>query len=157
MKSDAILERLLKLHPKAIDLVLDRVLALLDDLGGPQDKLPPVVHIAGTNGKGSTLAFLRAILEAAGYSVHAYTSPHLVNFNERIRLTGKLIDEAALAEVLDHCERVNDGRPLPISKSRRQRHFMPSQTCRRTSCFLSAGSVGSSTPQQLLIARSLQQ
>lgn len=112
MKSDAILERLLKLHPKAIDLVLDRVLALLDDLGGPQDKLPPVVHIAGTNGKGSTLAFLRAILEAAGYSVHAYTSPHLVNFNERIRLAGKLIDETALADVLDQCERVNDGRPI---------------------------------------------
>lgn len=112
MKSDAILERLLKLHPKAIDLVLDRVLALLDDLGRPHDKLPPVVHIAGTNGKGSTLAFLRAILEAAGYSVHAYTSPHLVNFNERIRLAGTLIDETALADVLDHCERVNDGRPI---------------------------------------------
>ena len=112
MKSDAILERLLKLHPKAIDLVLDRVLALLDDLGGPHDKLPPVVHIAGTNGKGSTLAFLRAILEAAGYSVHAYTSPHLVNFNERIRLASKLIDETALADILDHCEQVNDGRPI---------------------------------------------
>jgi dihydrofolate synthase / folylpolyglutamate synthase len=112
VKSDAILERLLKLHPKTIDLVLDRVLVLLDDLGRPHDKLPPVVHIAGTNGKGSTLAFLRAILEAAGYSVHAYTSPHLVNFNERIRLASKLIDEKALADILDHCEQVNDGRPI---------------------------------------------
>jgi dihydrofolate synthase/folylpolyglutamate synthase len=112
VKSDAILTRLLDLHPKAIDLVLDRVLALLDDLGRPQDNLPPVVHIAGTNGKGSTLAFLRAILEAAGYAVHAYTSPHLVHFNERIRLAGRLIDEAALTAVLDHCEQVNDGRPI---------------------------------------------
>ena len=112
MKSDAILERLLNLHPKAIDLVLDRVLALLDDLGRPHEKLPPVVHIAGTNGKGSTLAFLRAILEAADYSVHAYTSPHLVNFNERIRLAGKLIDETTLVDILYHCEQVNDGRPI---------------------------------------------
>ncbi len=112
MKSDAILARLLTLHPKVIDLALDRILVLLDALGRPQDKLPPVVHVAGTNGKGSTIAFLRAILEAAGYSVHVYTSPHLIHFNERIRLAGELIDEASLVEVLDHCERVNDGQSI---------------------------------------------
>ncbi len=112
MKSDAILARLLTLHPKVIDLALDRVLALLDALGRPQNQLPPVVHIAGTNGKGSTIAFLRAILEAADLAVHVYTSPHLVHFNERIRIAGKLIDEEALAEILDHCERVNDGQPI---------------------------------------------
>ena len=112
VKSDAILARLLTLHPKVIDLALDRVLALLDALGRPQDELPPVVHIAGTNGKGSTIAFLRAILEAAGYAVHVYTSPHLIHFNERIRLAGKLIDEEALTNVLDNCERVNDGLPI---------------------------------------------
>ena len=157
MKSDAILERLLKLHPKAIDLVLDRVLALLDDLGGPQDKLPPVVHIAGTNGKGSTLTFLRAILEAAGYSVHAYTSPHLVNFNERIRLAGKLIDETALADVLDQCERVNDGRPITYFEITTAAAFYAFANAPADILLLECGSVGSSTPQQLLIARSLQQ
>ncbi|MEC7538705.1 MAG: bifunctional folylpolyglutamate synthase/dihydrofolate synthase, partial [Pseudomonadota bacterium] len=74
-KSDAILERLLRLHPKKIDLSLDRVLHLLDRLGGPHEKLPPVVHVAGTNGKGSSIAFMRAMLEAAGYRAHVYTSP----------------------------------------------------------------------------------
>src|SRR5436190_14897898 len=81
-------------------LSLDRIGALLDRLGRPQDRLPPVFHVAGTNGKGSTCAFLRAGLEAAGYSVHAFTSPHLVRFNERIRIAGKLIDDAPLAALL---------------------------------------------------------
>ena len=84
--SDAILERLLQLHPKKIDLVLDRILRLLADLGHPQRKLPPVIHVAGTNGKGSVCAFSRAMLEAQGLTVHVYTSPHLVRFHERIRL-----------------------------------------------------------------------
>jgi len=106
-KSDAILERLLRLHPKKIDLSLGRVLGLLERLGNPHEKLPPVVHVAGTNGKGSTIAFLRAMLEAAGYRTHVYTSPHLVRFNERIRLAGSLIEEDALSDLLEVCESAN--------------------------------------------------
>ncbi|GGF41812.1 bifunctional folylpolyglutamate synthase/dihydrofolate synthase [Aliidongia dinghuensis] len=109
---DAVLARLSGLYPKAIDLSLDRVKHLLARLGDPQDQLPPVVHIAGTNGKGSTVATLRAILEAAGYRVHAYTSPHLVRFNERIRLAGRLIEDEALVALLDEIERTNDGTPI---------------------------------------------
>ena len=109
MVSDEILARLLTLHPKLIDLSLDRVQRLLAALGNPQAKLPPVIHVAGTNGKGSTVAFLRSCLEAAGKRVHVYTSPHLVRFAERIRLAGKLIDEAALVAVLEECERANQG------------------------------------------------
>ncbi len=111
-RSDVILERMMALHPKVIDLTLDRVWRLLDRLGNPQDQLPPVIHIAGTNGKGSTLAMLRAGLEAAGKRVHAYTSPHLVRFHERIRLAGALISEEALADLLDECEAANSGEPI---------------------------------------------
>ena len=111
-KSDAILTRLMDLHPKVIDLSLDRIHNLLDLLGNPETKLPPVVHVAGTNGKGSTIATLRAIAEAAGLRVHVYTSPHLVRFNERIRIAGKIIDDDDLAETLEECERVNDGQPI---------------------------------------------
>lgn len=110
--SDAILARLMTLHPKVIDLSLDRIERLLDDLGRPQDRLPPVVHIAGTNGKGSVAAFMRAALESAGYKVHAYTSPHLVRFHERIRLAGELIAEPALSACLERCEEVNGGAPI---------------------------------------------
>ena len=88
------------------------MLRLLDALGNPHDHLPPVVHVAGTNGKGSTLAFLRAFLEQAGYRVHVYTSPHLVDFNERIRVAGSLIDEPALAALLEEVESVNAGAPI---------------------------------------------
>src|ERR1700748_1288839 len=109
---DAALERLRGLHPKKIDLSLDRILALLDALGRPQDRLPPVIHVAGTNGKGSTAAFLRAIAEAAGLKVHVLTSPHLVRFVERVRLAGTLITDAALAEVLDRVEAANPGQPI---------------------------------------------
>ena len=112
MTSDVILERLTKLHPKLIDLSLERVETLLGDLGRPHDNLPPVVHVAGTNGKGSVIAFLRAILEAAGYRVHAFTSPHLVRFNERIRVAGTEIGDEALSVLLEECERVNAGRPI---------------------------------------------
>jgi dihydrofolate synthase/folylpolyglutamate synthase len=105
--SDLVLERLNKLHPKIIDLSLDRTWRLLQRLGHPERRLPPVVHVAGTNGKGSVIAYLRAMLEAAGYRVHAYISPHLVRFHERIRLAGKLIDEQALLDVLKECEAVN--------------------------------------------------
>ena len=116
--SDAILDRLAALHPKKIDLSLGRVEDLLERLGRPQDRLPPVIHVAGTNGKGSTVAFMRAILEAAGRRVHVYTSPHLVRFHERIRLGapggGRLVDEARLAATLESCERVNDGAPITL-------------------------------------------
>lgn len=95
------LDRLAKLSPAGDRLGLDRITRLLDRLGRPQDKLPPVIHVAGTNGKGSTCAFLRAMIEAAGLKAHVFTSPHLVRFNERIRIAGKLIDDAALAALLD--------------------------------------------------------
>ncbi|MBT6191035.1 MAG: bifunctional folylpolyglutamate synthase/dihydrofolate synthase [Tateyamaria sp.] len=101
--SDAILARMMALHPKVIDLTLDRVWRLLDALGNPQNDVPPVIHIAGTNGKGSTQAMVRAGLEAAGHKVHAYTSPHLARFHERIRLAGTLISEADLTALLDEC------------------------------------------------------
>ena len=111
-KSDVILDRMMALHPKVIDLTLDRMWRLLDALGNPQNDLPPVIHIAGTNGKGSTQAMIRAGLEAAGKTVHAYTSPHLVRFHERIRLAGDLIDEDYLTEVLDECYAKNGGETI---------------------------------------------
>lgn len=107
--SDVILSRMMALHPKVIDLTLDRVWRLLDALGNPQNDLPPVIHIAGTNGKGSTQAMIRAGLEAAGHSVHAYTSPHLARFHERIRLAGELISEPDLTAYLDECYAANGG------------------------------------------------
>src|SRR5882724_13369506 len=110
--TDIVLERLSKLHPKLIDLSLDRVCRLLDALGNPERRLPPVVHVAGTNGKGSVIAFLRAMLEAAGYRVHVYISPHLVRFHERIRLAGKLIEEPALLALLKECEGANGAEPI---------------------------------------------
>jgi dihydrofolate synthase/folylpolyglutamate synthase len=124
--SDVILERLLRLHPKIIDLELDRVTRLLDRLGNPERRVAPVVHVAGTNGKGSVLATLRAILEAAGYKVHVYTSPHLVRFHERIRLAGTLIGENALAAALEECEAVNGGAPIT---------FFEITTCAAFLCF----------------------
>ncbi|PWC83199.1 folylpolyglutamate synthase [Azospirillum sp. TSH100] len=111
-RSDPVLDRLKGLHPKIIDLSLDRVHRLLAALDHPERKLPPVVHVAGTNGKGSTVAFLRAMLEAAGYRVHVYTSPHLVRFHERIRLAGRLIDDGHLAALLEECEVANAGNPI---------------------------------------------
>jgi len=113
---DAILSRLLTLHPKKIDLSLGRIEWLLGELGRPDLRLPPTIHVAGTNGKGSTLAFLRAMLEAAGKRVHVYTSPHLLRFNERIRLAadggGKLVDDDRLTATLETCERANGARPI---------------------------------------------
>jgi len=110
--SDRVLERLGRLHPKLIDLSLGRVERLLAALGNPQDGLPPVVHVAGTKGKGSTVATMRACLEAAGYHVHAYISPHLVRFHERIRIAGRLIDEDQLIALLAECERANRDAPI---------------------------------------------
>ncbi len=114
--SDALLARLLELHPKRIDLSLDRIERLLAALGAPQKRLPPVIHVAGTNGKGSTVAFMRAILEAAGLGVHVYSSPHLVAFRERIRLAtprgGRLVEEKILGETLAEIEQANAGAPI---------------------------------------------
>jgi dihydrofolate synthase/folylpolyglutamate synthase len=110
--SDVILQRMMALHPKIIDLTLDRVWRLLEKVGNPQDRLPPVIHVAGTNGKGSTQAMIRAGLEAEGKKVHAYTSPHLARFHERIRVAGELISEAALTEVLDRAYMANGSDPI---------------------------------------------
>ena len=109
---DVVLERLTRLHPKAIDLSLGRIEDLLARLGHPERRLPPVVHVAGTNGKGSVIAFLRAFLEAAGKRVHVYTSPHLVRFNERIRLGGQLIGDGELLRLLEECEAANGETPI---------------------------------------------
>ena len=110
--SDVILDRMMSLHPKVIDLTLDRVWRLLAAVGHPERRLPPVVHVAGTNGKGSTLAMIRAGIEGAGLTAHAYTSPHLARFHERIRLAGALISEGHLTEVLDRCYDANGGESI---------------------------------------------
>ena len=109
--SDLILARLQQLHPKLIDLSLGRMERLLKKLGNPETRLPPVIHIAGTNGKGSTLAYFDAMLSAGGRRVDSYISPHLVHFNERIRLGGQAIDEAHLSALLGECEAANEGAP----------------------------------------------
>ena len=118
VSSDALIARFLALHPKAIDLSLGRVQRLLEALGAPHRRLPPIIHVAGTNGKGSTVAFMRAILEAAGLSVHVYTSPHLVRFHERIRLGkpggGRFVDEDRLVDALARCEAANSGAPITV-------------------------------------------
>lgn len=112
-RTDATLKRLLSLHPnKLIDLSLGRIQHLLGLLGHPERRLPPTIHVAGTNGKGSTIAHCRAFLEAAGHKVHVYTSPHLVHFRERIRLAGALVTNQRLNDALEHCEKVNAGRPI---------------------------------------------
>jgi dihydrofolate synthase / folylpolyglutamate synthase len=115
---DSILARLLALHPKRIDLTLARVQRVLDRLGHPERRVPPVIHVAGTNGKGSTIAFLRAMLEAAGKGVHVYTSPNLMRINERFRLGapggGVLVSDEELADALAECERANGDAPITI-------------------------------------------
>jgi dihydrofolate synthase / folylpolyglutamate synthase len=110
--SDIILERMMRLHPKVIDLTLDRAQRLLAVLDHPELRMPPVVHVAGTNGKGSTVAMIRAGLEAGGDVTHVYTSPHLARFHERIRVAGELISEPHLIEVLDRCYRANGTVPI---------------------------------------------
>jgi dihydrofolate synthase/folylpolyglutamate synthase len=115
---DILLARLMSLHPRRIDLTLDRMWRVLDALGHPQRQIAPVIHVAGTNGKGSTVAFLRAILEAAGLAVHAYTSPHLVRINERFRIGraggGALVGDEELAEALSVCESANGDAPITV-------------------------------------------
>lgn len=116
--SDALIARFLALHPKTIDLSLGRIQRLLAQLGHPERRLPPVIHVAGTNGKGSTIAFMRAILESAGLAVHVYTSPHLVRFHERIRLGrlngGQYVTEERLVEAFRRCEAVNAGEQITV-------------------------------------------
>jgi dihydrofolate synthase/folylpolyglutamate synthase len=115
---DSILERLLALHPRRIDLSLERMRRVLERLGNPENRVPAVIHVAGTNGKGSTIAFLRAMLEAAGRSVHVYTSPNLVRVNERFRLGspggGMLVSDGELADALAECERANGDSPITL-------------------------------------------
>ena len=111
-RTEPIIARLHALYPRLIDLSLDRLHRLLAQLGNPERRLPPILHVAGTNGKGSTCAFLRAIGEAAGMRVHVYTSPHLVRFVERIRIAGKLVSDDALADTLTEVERINAGAPI---------------------------------------------
>ena len=112
------------LHPKRIDLSLDRMHRLLQRLGHPERKLPPVIHVAGTNGKGSTVAYLRAILEAAGLRVHAYTSPWLVRINECFRLAGRLVSDDELQAALEQCERLNAGEPLTFFEAKTAAGFL---------------------------------
>ena len=115
---EPIIARLLTLHPKRIDLSLDRMWRMLDRLGHPERSLPPVIHVAGTNGKGSTVAFMRAILEAAGRSVHVYTSPHLVRFNERFRLARPAAASSSPMRrsrpCWSECERANGDEPITV-------------------------------------------
>jgi dihydrofolate synthase/folylpolyglutamate synthase len=140
--SDKVLARLLSLHPKLIDLQLDRVERLLERLGDPQKKLPPVVHVAGTNGKGSVVAYLRAALEASGRRCHVYTSPHLVRFHERIRLAGRLIGEEALVDVLEECERVNAGDSITFFEITTSAAFLAFSRARADAVLLEVGMGG---------------
>ena len=111
---EPIIERLHGLHPRLIDLSLERLERLLAQLGHPERRLPPVIHVAGTNGKGSTCAFLRAMAEAAGLRVHVYTSPHLVRSNERFRISGRLVSDTVLVETLEHIEQVNGSAAITV-------------------------------------------
>ena len=111
-KSNNILKRLELLHPKKIDLSLNRLRKLLEKLDNPHLKLPPVIHVAGTNGKGSVISYLRSIYEKNGLNVHTYTSPHLIRFNERIRINSKLVDNRYLSSLLEECEDKNNGQSI---------------------------------------------
>lgn len=137
--SDQILDRLMGLHPKVIDLSLGRLYDLLEKLGNPHKNLPPVVHIAGTNGKGSTTATLRAIAEAAGHRVHAYTSPHLVRFHERIRVAGQLIAEDSLSAILEEVEEKNAGAPITFFEVTTAAAFLAFSRTPADLCILEVG------------------
>lgn len=139
MSTDQILARLLELHPKSIDLSLERIERLLAALGHPEQKLPPVIHVAGTNGKGSTVAFLRAFFEAAGLRAHVYTSPHLVKFNERIRVAGELISDDDLNAVLEECERANGGHEITFFEITTAAAFLAFSRTEADVCILETG------------------
>lgn len=115
---EALISDLMAIHPKGFDLSLGRMKRLLEALGNPQKKMPPVIHVAGTNGKGSTIAFCRAILEASGHRVHVHTSPHLVNWHERFRLAqsggGKLASDPVLADAISRVSEANGGEPITV-------------------------------------------
>src|SRR5258707_294572 len=113
-RMEVVIARLHGLYPRLIDLSLHRLQRLLAQLDHPERRLPPVIHVAGTNGKGSVCAFLRAMGEAAGMRVHVATSPHLVRFNERIRLAGAAVDDDTLTDTLTEIERVNDGAEITV-------------------------------------------
>ncbi|MFN6984791.1 MAG: bifunctional folylpolyglutamate synthase/dihydrofolate synthase, partial [Rhizobium oryzihabitans] len=118
-EAEQIIEELMQLHPKGFDLSLDRISRLLEKLGSPQKRLPPVIHVAGTNGKGSVTAFCRALLEAAGLSVHVHTSPHLVNWHERYRIgvsgeKGRYVEDAVFADALRRIEAANGGQMITV-------------------------------------------
>ena len=137
--TDRILERLKHLHPKVIDLALDRVLELLAALDNPHLSLPPVIHIAGTNGKGSTLAYLRAMAEARGRTAHVYISPHLVRFSERITVASREIGEDALSALLEECERRNEGRPITFFEITTAVAFLAFARVKADLCLLETG------------------
>ncbi|HMA51740.1 MAG TPA: folylpolyglutamate synthase/dihydrofolate synthase family protein [Magnetospirillaceae bacterium] len=137
--TDQILERLKNLHPKVIDLALDRVLDLLAALDDPHLSLPPTIHIAGTNGKGSTLAYLRAMAEADGRTTHVYISPHLVRFSERITVASREIGEDALADLLEECERRNEGSPITFFEITTAAAFLAFARTKADLCLLETG------------------
>ncbi|MBX3570699.1 MAG: bifunctional folylpolyglutamate synthase/dihydrofolate synthase, partial [Rhizobiaceae bacterium] len=118
MSVEDLIERLSAIHPKGYDLSLDRIRRLLARLGDPQEKIPPAIHVAGTNGKGSTVAFCRAILEAAGHVVHVHTSPHLVHWHERFRIGaeggGRLVEDAVLADAVARVADANRGETITV-------------------------------------------
>ena len=146
-RAAAALDRLAALHPKLIDLGLDRTRDLLARLGDPHHKLPPVIHVAGTNGKGSVIALMRAMAEAAGYRVHVYASPHLCRFNERIRLAGDLISDGALADLLEEVETANGDVPVTFSRSPPPPPFLRFPGVMLIFCFSRPGLAGRSIHQ----------
>jgi dihydrofolate synthase/folylpolyglutamate synthase len=139
MRSDAILERLTKLHPLVIDLSLGRVERLLAALGHPERSLPPVAHVAGTNGKGSTVAYLAAMAKAAGLRAHAYISPHLVRFHERITVAGETIGEDTLVALLEDCEAANAGEPITFFEITTAAAFLAFARTKADLCLLEVG------------------
>lgn len=152
-KTETILARLKRLHPRLIDLSLERIETLLARLGHPERQLPPTIHIAGTNGKGSLLAYLRAIFEASGYRVHAYSSPHLVRFNERTYVAGRDIDDGLLHEVLEECERVNGEAPITLFEITTAAAFLAFARVPADVLILETGLGGGSTPPMCWTSR----
>ena len=142
---DAVLERFALLHPRKIDLSLDRIERLLADLGSPHRRLRRSFS-RGTNGKGSTIAFMRAALEAAGKRVHVYTSPHLVRFNERIGLAGALVDDQRLGDALARCEAANAGRSISVFEIATAAAFILSVKRPPTTCTSKSNSAAATTP-----------
>jgi dihydrofolate synthase/folylpolyglutamate synthase len=139
---DALLQAAFALHPNNIDLTLERLERLLTRLGNPHRKLPPVFHVAGTNGKGSTVAFLRAGLEASGKRVHAYTSPHLIRFNERIRLAGQVIEDEALSDLLSEVLAKNAGQPITFFEVTTALAFLAFSRVPADACVIEVGMGG---------------